>query len=143
VLVLRAARPVAGVFAVHQFLVLRPVAVRDVLWAGLDRDRAADGAADRATVRTGTRQSGVRLDLCRPSTGRGHRGVRRRPVANGIRELSAGLLRRRRALHHRLAAGAGDFAADESGGGSGVATRRSSLPRPAFCRYYGANATST
>ena len=47
VLVLRAARPLAAVPAVHHLLALRPVAVRDVLRARLDRDRAADGAADR------------------------------------------------------------------------------------------------
>ncbi len=47
VLVLRPARPVAGVPALHRFLVLRPVAVCDVLWPRLDRDRAADGAADQ------------------------------------------------------------------------------------------------
>ena len=50
VLVLRAARPVAVVPAVHRFLVLRPVAVCDVLWPRLDRDRAADGAANRPAV---------------------------------------------------------------------------------------------
>ena len=34
----------------------------------------------------GTRQSGVRLDLCRPSARRRRRGVRRGPVAHGARD---------------------------------------------------------
>ena len=111
VLVLRPARPVAAVPAVHRFLVLRPVGVCDVLRAGLDRHGAADGAADRATVRAGTRQSGVRLDLCRPSARRRRRRLRRRPVADGVSDLPARLLRRRRALHRRGADRAGDLAA--------------------------------
>ena len=85
VLVLRPARAVAAVPAVHRLLVLRPVAVRDVLRARLDRHRAADGAADRAAVRPRARQSGVRLDLRRPSARRRRRGVRRRPVADVLR----------------------------------------------------------
>ena len=84
VLVLRPARAVAAVPAVHRFLVLRAVAVCDVLRARLDRHRAADGAADRAAVRAGARQSGVRLDLCRPSARRRRRRLRRRPVADGL-----------------------------------------------------------
>ena len=51
VLVLRPARAVAAVPAVHRFLVLRPVAVCDVLRPRLDRHRAADGAAHRAALR--------------------------------------------------------------------------------------------
>ena len=38
------------------------------------------------------RQSGVRLDLRRPSVRRRHRGVRRRSVAHRARDLSAGVL---------------------------------------------------
>jgi MFS family permease len=120
VLVLRPARPVAAVPAVYRFLVLRPVGVCDVLRAGLDRHRAADGAADRATVRARTRQPGVRLDFCRPSTGRRCRRLRRRAVADDLRHLFAGLLRRRRALRHRRADRAGDLAAgagSKAGGG--------------------------
>ncbi len=131
VLVLRPARAVAGVPAVHRFLVLRPVAVCDVLRPRLDRDRAADGAADRAAVRAGARQSRVRLDLRRPPTRRRHRGIRRRPVADGACELSAGVLRRRRAVHHRLAVDAGDFAAARKRWRR--QPRRSLLPRPALC----------
>src|SRR3982075_2761516 len=41
-----------------------------VLWPRLDRHRAANGAADRAAVRAGARQSGIRLDFCGPSIGR-------------------------------------------------------------------------
>ncbi len=82
VLVLRPARAVAGVPAVHRFLVLRPVAVCDVLRARLDRDRAADGAPHRATLRRGARQPGVRLDLRRPPARRRHRRIRRRPLAH-------------------------------------------------------------
>ena len=62
---------------VHRLLVLWPVAVCDVLWPRLDRDGAADRAAHRAALRAGARQSGVRLDLCRSSTGRSDRGLRR------------------------------------------------------------------
>ena len=79
VLVLWLARPVAAIAAVHRFFVLRPVAVCDVLWAGLDRNGAADGAIDRAALRAGARQSGVRLDFRRSSARRRRRGLRRRP----------------------------------------------------------------
>ena len=48
VLVLRPARTVAAVSAVHRFLVLRPVAVCAVLRPRLDRHGSADGTADRA-----------------------------------------------------------------------------------------------
>ena len=51
VLVLRPARAVAALSAVHRFHVLRPVAVRGVLRPRLDRDRAADGEAHRRPVR--------------------------------------------------------------------------------------------
>ena len=114
VLVLRPARIVAAVPAVHQFLVLRPVAVCDVLWPRLDRNGAADGAAHRAAVRSRARQSGVRLDFCRPSARRGNRGLRRRPVAHRARNLPAGVLHRRRLVHRGGADHAGDFAADRS-----------------------------
>jgi MFS family permease len=115
VLVLRLARPVAAVAAVHQFFVLRPVAVCDVLWPRLDRNRAANGAAHRATVRAGARQSGVRLDLRRPSIGSWHGGVRRRPVANGASELFARVFCSRRTLHHRGLAHACHLAAAKAG----------------------------
>ena len=49
--------------------------------------------------------------------GAGHRGLRRRPVADAACELSAGVLRRRRAVHRRGADRAGDLAAAEAGGG--------------------------
>ena len=56
VLVLRAARAVAALSAVHRFHVLRPVAVRGVLRPRLDRDRAADGEADRRPLRARARR---------------------------------------------------------------------------------------
>ena len=120
VLVLRPARPVAVVPAVHQFFVLRPVAVCDVLWSRLDRNRAADGPADRAAVRTGARQPGVRLDLCRPSIRRRRCGVRCGPVADGAAELSTGVLCGRCALHRRGSTDAHHLAADEGSAGGGV-----------------------
>jgi MFS family permease len=127
-LVLRPARPVAGVLAIHRFLVLWAVTVCDVLWARLDRDRAADGAAHRATVRRGARQPRVRLGVCRPSARCRYRGLRRRPVAHDACDLSAGVLCRGRAVHHRVADCACDRAAAEAGG-SGVIPL---LPRPAL-----------
>ena len=51
VLVLRPARPLADLAALHRLLARRPVAVRRVLRPGLDRDRAADGQADRRPLR--------------------------------------------------------------------------------------------
>jgi len=58
VLVLRLGAIVAAVPTVHQLLVLRTVAVCDVLRSRLDRHGAADSAAHRAAVRSRTRQSG-------------------------------------------------------------------------------------
>src|ERR1035437_5092205 len=118
VLVLRPARSVAAVSAVHRFLVLRPVAVCDVLWPRLDRNGAADGAAHRAAVRSGARQSGVRLDFCRSSIGRSDRGIRRGAVADAAFELPAGVLRGRCAVHHRGIDHADDLAAGEAGRGA-------------------------
>ncbi len=48
-----------------------------------------------------TRRHGVRLGLRRPSDRRRQCGVRRRPGAHRIFDLPAGVLRRRRAVHHR------------------------------------------
>ena len=60
------------------FTLLRPVALRRVLWPGLDRDRAADGADDRRALRARARQPGLRLDLHRAPARRRHRRIRRR-----------------------------------------------------------------
>jgi hypothetical protein len=54
-----------------EFTLVWPVAVRHVLWPGLDRDGAADGAPGRRHLRQGARRHGVRLDLRRPPAGRG------------------------------------------------------------------------
>ena len=105
VLVLRPARAVAALSAVHRLHVLRPVAVRGVLRPRLDRHRAADGEAHRRPLRPRKGRHGVRLGFCRPPDRRRQRGVRRRPDAHAVRHLSAGVLRRRRAVHRR---GAGD-----------------------------------
>jgi MFS family permease len=118
VLVLRPARAVAAVPAVHRILVLRAVTVCAVLRPRLDRHGAADRAPGRAKIRAGARQSGVRLDLCRPST-------RRRAVAHRAGELSAGILRRRRAVRVRRADHSCDRAAGEGGGG-----KLAALPLP-------------
>ena len=61
-------------------------------------------------------------------TRRGHRRLRRRPVAHAAGELPAGLLRRRRAVHHRRADRAGDLAAGRS------RWRRRDPPRAASAR---------
>ena len=103
--------------ALLRFHALRPVAVCDVLRAGLDRDRAADRAAHGTTVRPRARQPGVRLDFCRPSTGRGGSGVRRGSVADSSQHLPAGVLRRRCALYRRGADHAGDLTAEAGGSG--------------------------
>ncbi|MGY4296053.1 MFS family permease [Bradyrhizobium sp. i1.4.4] len=84
VLVLRPARALADLPAVQRLLVLRAVDLRDVLRPRLDRHGAADRAAHRAEVRARARQSGVRLDLCRPSARRRHCGVRCRLLADGL-----------------------------------------------------------
>jgi hypothetical protein len=76
-------------------------------------------SADRAAVRAGARQSGVRLDLCRPSIGCWRGGFRRRPDANDLCELPARLLRCRRALHRCGADHTGDLAAGAEAGGGG------------------------
>jgi MFS family permease len=120
VLVLRPARTVAAVSAIQRLLVLRPVAVCDVLRSRLDRHCAADGASHRTAVRGGARQPCVRLDLRRPSNGRGRGRIRRRAFANHACELSAGLLRRGRAMCYRSANRADDIAASETGGGGGI-----------------------
>src|SRR2546421_9064388 len=117
VLVLRPARPVPVVAPVHGLLVLRAVAICDVLWTRLDRNGAADGAAHRAAVRTGASQSGIRLDLRRSSVGRWRRGIRGWPVANRARHLSARILRRWRAVRGGRADHADDRTASETGGG--------------------------
>ena len=64
--------------------------------------------------------------FCRPPTGRGDRGLRRRPVADAAVELSAGVLCRRRAVHLRLADHAGDCAGAEAADG----VRRPMQPSP-------------
>src|SRR5947209_9984380 len=114
VLVLRPARPLVAVAAFHGFLVLRIIAVCDVLWPRLDRDRAPYRAAHRPAVRTGARQPRVRLDLRRPPVGRGRIGVRRRPVTNRARNLSAGVFCRGRAVHRPRVDHADDIAVSEA-----------------------------
>jgi MFS family permease len=64
-----------------------------------------------------TRQSGIRLDFCRPSTGRRDRRIWRRPVADVAFKLPAGVLHRRRTVPGRLADHARHLAAAETGGG--------------------------
>ncbi len=98
-----------------RLLVLRPVAVCDVLRARLDRHRAADGAADGATLRRRARQSGVRLGFRRPPDRRCLCGLRRRAVAHAACDLSAGLLLCRRAMRRRGGDRAGDLAGAEAG----------------------------
>ncbi|MGY4336852.1 MFS family permease [Bradyrhizobium sp. LM2.9] len=102
VLVLRPARALTDLPPLQRFLVLWALDLRDVLRARLDRNRAAHGAPHRAEIRTRARQSGVRLDLCRPPARRGHRRLRRRVFADGVSELSSRLLHRRRTLRVRL-----------------------------------------
>ena len=82
VLVLRVARAVADLPAVRRFHLLGLVRVRAVLRPGLDRDRAADGEHHGQGLRPRQGQPGVRLDIRRPSIGRGCGGARRRPVAH-------------------------------------------------------------
>ena len=122
VLVLRPARPVAALSAVHRFHLLRPVAVRGVLRPRLDRDRAADGEAHRRPLRPRARRHRVRLDIRRPSDRRRQRGVRRRSGADRVFDLPAGVLRRRRALHHRGVGG--DLGAQAVGAGWSARLRR-------------------
>jgi Major Facilitator Superfamily len=83
------------------FNVLRPFAVRCVLRSRLDRHRTADRETDGRPLRPGEGRHGVRMGVRRPSDRRRQCGVRRRFGTYGIFDLSAGLLRRRRALPHR------------------------------------------
>src|SRR3954466_8777692 len=87
--------------------------------ARLDRNRAAQDAPHRTEIRTRARQSGVRLDLCRPPTRVWHRRLRRRFLADGLSELPARLLHRRRALRVRLADRADALATTEAKAASG------------------------
>ena len=126
VLVLRLARAVAALSAVHRFHLLRPVVVRSVLRPRLDRDRAADREAHRRPVRARKGRHRVRLGFCRPPDRRRQCGLRRRAGAHGVFHLSAGVLCRRRALPHR--GGGGDLGAQV------VAARPLAPPAPCPAR---------
>ncbi len=103
---------------------LRPVAVCGVLRPRLDCHRAADGEAHCRAVRARARRNYLRLDFCRPPDRRRHRGVRRRLFAHRIFQLSAGLLRRRRAVPPGCGAGADHHQALSGEIGCGVAGAR-------------------
>ena len=60
---LRPARPVADLSALRRFHLSRPVAVRGVLWPGLDRHRAAHPGARQPGLRQPEGARHVRLDL--------------------------------------------------------------------------------
>ena len=87
---------------------LRPVAVRGVLWPGLDRDRAADGASCRPVLRPRARGRRLRLDLRLRHDRRRRRGLRRRLFAHHVANLSPGVLRRWRGLPRRGDGGLAD-----------------------------------
>jgi MFS family permease len=121
VMVLRATRAFAALSAVHEFHVLRLVAVRRVLWPRLDCDCSTHGEAHRRPLRTRARRDGVWLGLCRSSDRRSDRGFRCRLFAHGICELPARFLRRRGDVPHRGDAGADDRQAVIGGFRRGVA----------------------
>ena len=63
---LRPARAVADLSALRQFHLFRPVAVRGVLWPGLDRHRAADPGHRQPGLRHQKGPDPVRLDFGQP-----------------------------------------------------------------------------
>ena len=104
-LVLRAAGPFAALAAALDVHVLRPLALRHVLWARLDRDRAAHGSVDGQDLRSRKGAAGLRLGVHGPSDRRRGRDLRGRSGANRALDLPAGLLRRRRHVPGRGAGG--------------------------------------
>jgi MFS family permease len=92
---LRPARPVPHRAAVHRFRRGQPDGVRGLLWAGLDRDRAADGEARQHLVRRARCADHLRLGDGRAPARRRDGGVRGRGDPGRDRDLSAGFPDRR------------------------------------------------
>ena len=115
VLVLRAARAVAVLAALLHLHAVRPGDLRDVLRAGLDRHRAADGEAGGTGVRQGTRRHDLRLGVRLAPTGRGGGSLRRGTHAHAAAHLQPGTVRGRRGLPGGGRGGDDDPAAGQAG----------------------------
>jgi len=114
---LRPARAVADLPALCRLHVLWAVVLRGVLWAGLDRDGAADARAGEPGVRRTACTGDLRLDLGQSSAGRSNRRGTGGRIADGERVVP----RRVR-----------DGGSRGAGGGIGVALHRDRPAADAF-----------
>ena len=118
---------VAAPASLHRIFGDRTFGLRGLLRPRLGGDRAADGAADRRTVRAGEGQSHLRLDLRLAHARGGGGGAGRGDLPHRVRDLPALALCRGRRLPDRGRSGVDDRGAAQDGARAGLSPRGRAL----------------